>query len=301
MQPTGILTVDLEDWYHGNYDGLDTSSSLEELESHVVAYTDILLDVFRRHACKATFFTLGVVAENHPALIRAIVEEGHEIACHGYGHTRVSDLGPEGFRDDLRKAKQAIYQACGQEPRGFRAPSWSISPSRWHAEDQAMWPLHVLAQEGFIYDASLFPFKTYLYGVKGAPTVPHRLELGGDDSIIELPASVVTLGGRRWPFGGGFYFRALPLPVTCFLYRRYTKANAMPFMYYIHPREVSADQPRLKLNFKESLIHHFNLKRNKHKLEGLLARFPFTTAREFLETQGSSLRIYRDAGTVYHT
>ena len=292
MQPTGILTVDLEDWYHGNYDSLDLSSS-ETLESHVVEYTDILLDVFRRHACKATFFTLGVIAEEHPDLLRAIAEEGHEIACHGYGHARVSGLGPEGFRADLRKAKDAIYQACGQQPRGFRAPSWSISPPRWNAGDEAMWPLQILAQEGFTYDASLFPFKTYLYGVEGAPTVPHSLRLRGGASIFELPACAVTMGGRRWPLGGGFYFRAMPLPLTCFLYRRYFKTNALPFMYYIHPREVSARQPRLKLSFKESLIHRFNLKRNKHKLEGLLARFPFITAQEFLESHGHSLGLYR--------
>ena len=104
------------------------------------------------YTCKATFFTLGVVAEEHPELLRAIVEAGHEIACHGYGHARVSDLGPEGFRDDLRKAKQAIYQACGQQPRGFRAPSWSISPARWHVQDEALWPLHVLAQVEYRFE-----------------------------------------------------------------------------------------------------------------------------------------------------
>ena len=297
MQPTGILTVDLEDWYHGNYESLDGPSEAS-LESHVVEYTDILLDVFRRHGCNATFFALGVVAEEHPALIRAIVDEGHEIACHGYGHAKVSGLGPEGFRADLRKAKQAIYEACDQQPRGFRAPSWSISPPQWRVDDEAMWPLHILAQEGFTYDASLFPYKTYLYGVDGAPTVPHGLRLRGGASIFELPASVVTLAGTRWPCSGGFYFRALPLPLTSFLYRRYIKTNAFPFMHYIHPREVSAQQPRLKLSFKESVIHRLNLKRNKHKLEGLLARFHFITAEEFLNTQGDSLRLYSETGMM---
>ena len=301
MKPTGILTVDLEDWYHGNYDSLDITSTRDMLESRVVEYTNILLDVFRRHSSKATFFTLGVVARDHPALIRAIAEEGHEIASHGYGHEKVSVLGPDGFRDDLCKASQAIYDACGQRPKGFRAPSWSISPSKWDATDEGMWPLRILAEEGYTYDASLFPFKTYLYGVKDAPTIPHRLRLNGSISIFELPVSVVTMAGRRWPFGGGFYFRALPLPVTNFLYRKYARTNAMPFMHYIHPREISADQPHLALSFKESLIHRFNLRRNKHKLDALLGRFPFTTADAFLQAQGSVLPSFRDAEMVTHS
>ena len=291
-----ILTVDLEDWYHANYDSLGAGAAISTAQSRVVEHTRILLDIFRRHRFRATFFTLGIVAREHPELIRAIVRDGHEIACHGDAHDQVSKLGPEGFRDDLRRAKDAIRQACGVTPVGFRAPSWSISPPAWEPDETAMWPLQVLADEGFTYDASLFPFKTYLYGVAGAPTFPHRILLSSGAEIFELPAAVVELGGRRWPFGGGFYFRLLPLFVTRFLGRRFLGRAADPFMFYIHPREISTDQPRLELAPMERFIHYFNLGRNRRKLEKLLEQFRFCTAAEYLSLRRDDLPLLGTAG-----
>ncbi len=292
-----ILTVDLEDWHHANYDSLQTAKisskgrqrSTAAVQSLVVEHTQVLLEVFQRHRFHATFFTLGIVAREHPELLRAIVEQGHEIACHGDAHDQVFKLGPAGFRDDLRRAKNAIHQACGAIPKGFRAPSWSISPPSWEPHEAAMWPLQILVDEGFTYDASLFPFKTYLYGVSEAPTFPHRVVLPSGASIFELPAAVVELGGRRWPFGGGFYFRLLPLFLTRFLGRRYLKREAEPFMFYIHPREISTDQPRLKLPPKERFIHYFNLGRNQDKLDELLEHFTFCTVKDFLSRRRSAL------------
>ncbi len=288
LTPDAILTVDLEDWYHVNYGSASPASSTPPA-SHVVEHTQILLEIFRRHGWHATFFTLGVVAREHPDLIRTIAEEGHEVACHGDQHVLVPELGPVGLREDLRRAKEAIEGACGVTPEGFRAPSWSISPPRWRAEEAEMWPLEILAEEGFAYDSSLFPFKTYLYGVSGAPTRAHRVVLPSGESIFELPAAVATLFGHRWPFGGGFYFRLLPLFLTRLLCRRYLRREAAPFMYYIHPREISTHQPGLELAFRDHLIHTVNLGRNRAKLEKLLSEFTFCTARDFLNRHRDAL------------
>ncbi len=283
-----ILTVDLEDWHHANYDSLG-QARLSASESRVVDHTHILLEIFERHGCRATFFTLGIVAREHPELLRTIVQEGHEIACHGDAHDQVSKLGPEGFREDLRRAKDAIEQACGLAPKGFRAPSWSISPPRWTPQEAAMWPLQILVDEGFTYDASLFPFRTYLYGVAGAPTLPHRVDLPSGASIAELPAAVAELGGRRWPFAGGFYLRLLPLFVTRFLGRRYLQRQSEPFMVYIHPREISTDQPRLELAPKERFIHYYNLSKNRAKLEKLLEQFSCCAVEDYLGQRRGAL------------
>ncbi len=294
MAPQAILTVDLEDWHRANYDSLPASAG-SGAHSRVVEHTEILLEIFRRHRVHATFFTLGIVAREHPELVRTIVEQGHEIACHGDAHAQVSKLDPDGFRDDLRRAKDAIYRACGKTPAGFRAPSWSISPPAWEPDQAALWPLQTLVDEGFTYDASLFPFRTYLYGVRGAPTFPHKIVLPSGASIFELPAAVVELGGRRWPFGGGFYFRLLPLFITRFLGRRYLKRQAEPFMFYIHPREISTDQPRLKLAPKEHVIHYFNLGQTPRKLERLLEYFSCCTVAEFLSRRRGALPSLRPA------
>ncbi len=283
-----ILTVDLEDWHHGNYDSLQ-KGRLNPAESRVVEHTQILLEIFERHRCRATFFSLGLVAREHPELLRTISEQGHEIACHGDAHDQVSKLGPDGFRDDLRRAKGAIEQACGRTPNGFRAPSWSISPPRWAASEAAMWPLQILVDEGFTYDASLFPFRTYLYGVAGAPTFPHQVDLPSGASIFELPAAVGELAGRRFPFAGGFYLRLLPLFVTRFLGRRYLRRQAEPFMIYIHPREISTDQPRLELAPKERFIHYFNLSKNRAKLERLLEQFSCCAVEDYLGRRHGAL------------
>jgi len=288
MKAEGMLTVDLEDWYHANYDDVDPAA-WASLESTVCEHTAILLDLFGRHNCKATFFTLGVVAEKHPELIRAISEKGHEIACHSHAHLKVSDLGPDGFREDLQKARAAIFSACAVEPKGFRAPSWSISPPEWKSGEESHWALRILKEEGFDYDASLFPFKTYLYGVANAPTGPHKIHLNGGGDIYELPASVSPFMGKKIPFGGGFYFRAYPLAMTEHLCRKYYREHSMPFMYYIHPREICPRQPHLKLNWKERTIHYINLERNLEKLDQLLGVVRFDTVASFLEGHGASL------------
>ena len=294
MDPQAILTVDLEDWHHANYDSLPPAGGASDgqaasVQSCVVEHTHILLDLFRKHRAHATFFTLGIVAREHPELLRTIVDEGHEVACHGDAHIQVSKLDADGFRDDLRRARDAIHQACDTMPRGFRAPSWSISPPRWEPDQAALWPLQILIDEGFTYDASLFPFKTYLYGVHGAPTFPHELILPSGASIVELPAAAVELGGRRWPFGGGFYFRLLPLFMTRMLGRRYLAREAEPFMFYIHPREISTDQPRLKLPIKERFIHYYNLGKNEQKLDQLLEQFIFCTVSDYLRQRHDAL------------
>ena len=282
-----ILTVDLEEWYHANYGSL--RSPPPRSPSRVVDHTQKLLELFEASGHRATFFTLGSVAREHPSLLREIVAAGHEVACHGDDHQQVSGLDRESFRADLRRARESIHNACGVAVEGYRAPSWSISPASWPPPDGEDWPLEVLADEGFTYDASLFPWRTYLYGVRDAPTTPHRLVLRDGRSLAELPASVVSFVGRKWPFGGGFFFRVLPLGLTSVLARRFHRQTETPFMFYLHPREISTHQPRLRLSLRDRLIHSVNLGSNRAKVERALGGFHFQNIASFLAQHRSDL------------
>lgn len=281
QQIQGLLTVDLEDWFHTHCKNIG-QESWHELESLVVMHTDILLDLFAQYNHHATFFTLGWVADHFPDLLCRIRDAGHEIASHGYAHGWVWRLGPAGFRDDLVRSREAIERACGVTPRGYRAPSWSICPPQWKDEGDNFWPLRILQEEGFRYDASCFPAKNFRYGVADAPLLPHRLGLG-KEPFYELPAAVLPLFGKRIPFAGGFYLRLYPLALTRLLCRLFLKRCGGPFMCYIHPREVSPIQPHIKVKLRDHIIRHYGLNSSRAKYEQLLRSFRFGTIQNYLE------------------
>lgn len=270
------LTVDVEDWFQVSaFEGVVPRSAWGTYEDRVERNTDGLLDLFAEHGVRATFFVLGWVAERHPDLVRRLAEAGHEIASHGYEHRRVSSLTPASFRADLRRAAACIEAASGVPVRGFRAPSFSITP-------RTLWAYDVLREEGYVFSSSVFPVRHDHYGI---PTFPrHPLRLAGDDgrALWELPMSTWRVLGRNLPAAGGGWLRALPPAVT----RRALEDAArrgVPGVVYVHPWELDPGQPRLRAApWRKRLRHRLNLSRTAARLRALLSRYAFATVSEAL-------------------
>jgi polysaccharide deacetylase family protein (PEP-CTERM system associated) len=218
---------------------------------------------------------LGWVAERHPGLVREIAGRGHEIACHGYGHELVYELGPERFRADLRRARQAIEDATGSHVLGYRAPSYSITQA-------SLWALRILVEEGFRYDSSIFPIRHHRYGIPGFAQRPVLISLGEDCAIREFP--LTTLGTGRWtlPLAGGAYLRFLPPAVFHWGLAR-LEAAGEPTVLYVHPWEVDPAQPRQATSWPVRVNHYFNLHRTEGRLRGLLERFRFAPLASVLD------------------
>lgn len=262
---THMLSVDVEDYFHVNaFAGRVTPEQWPSFESRVVGNTSRLLDLFAEHGVHATFFVLGWVAERYPALIQRIASEGHEIASHSYWHRLVYTLTPETFREDLRRASDVIEAACGVRVRGFRAPSYSITLD-------SLWALDVLVEEGYEYDASIFPIRHDVYGIPGAPRVPHVIARPAG-SILEVPGTAARWTAGTVPIGGG-YFRLLPYPTTKRAVARYSRTEGHPAMFYLHPWEIDAAQPRIAAKLTSRIRHYTNLDTTEARLRRLLHDF----------------------------
>ncbi|GAB4255091.1 MULTISPECIES: XrtA system polysaccharide deacetylase [Deferrisoma] len=293
------FTVDVEDYFHVSaFEAVCPPETWEARELRVERNTDRVLEVLAEFGVRATFFVLGWVAERCPGLVRRISAAGHEIACHGYGHRRVTTLTREAFRDDVRRAKGLLEDLAGVEVRGYRAPSYSIGPT-------TLWAFDELLEAGFTYDSSVFPVRHDLYGLAEWPRFPFRLERlegegagnwvpldpgaePGSPSLLEVPVTPVRLLGRNWPAAGGGYFRLLPYAVTRWALRRILRADRRPFVFYVHPWELDPDQPRIEgAGLKSRFRHYLNLRRTEPRLRRLLSEFSFAPIREVVpETAG---------------
>lgn len=262
------LSVDLEEYFHvSNFEGRIARSRWDSLPSRLQEPTARLLDLFDACDAKATFFALGWVAERQPRLLREIAARGHEIACHGHVHELVYEIGPEAFRADLRRARAAIEDAVGATPLGYRAPSYSITR-------RSLWALSILADEGFLYDSSIFPVRHPRYGIPGFPPGLCRIDVGGGAAILELPPTTASLGGVQLPFAGGAYLRLLPMAVFRWGFRRAARATP-PAVLVVHPWELDVDQPRLRVPWTVGVRHYHNLDRTEERLAALLRGMPF--------------------------
>ncbi len=257
------LSVDVEDWFQvGAFERVIERSSWDSLTPRVERNGDAVLDLFERAGVKGTFFTLGWVAERYPALIRRIVEAGHEIASHGWDHQRVFTMTADQFRADLRRARVAIEDACGLSPVGYRAPSFSI-------DARTPWAHPVLAEEGHLYSSSVAPIRHDHYGWPEAPRFAFRPVAGSD--LIELPVTTVQLGGRRMAAGGGGFFRLLPYRFSNWAVSRVNGGDRRPAVFYFHPWEIDPGQPRVAhASLRSRLRHYTNLEAMEGKLLRLL-------------------------------
>jgi polysaccharide deacetylase family protein (PEP-CTERM system associated) len=257
------LSVDVEDWFQvGAFEKVIARDAWETLPRRVEINTDRVLAMFAEAGVKATFFTLGWVAQRHPALIRRIAAAGHEIASHGWDHKRVFTLSEAEFRADLERAHKAIEDAGGRSPTGYRAPSFSI-------DARTPWAHPVLAERGYAYSSSVAPIAHDHYGWRDSPRFAWRPVEGA--ALIELPVTTVALGGRRFAAGGGGFFRLLPYRISSWAIRRVNEAENRPAIFYFHPWEVDPDQPRVAdAPVRSKLRHYTNLEVMEPKLLKLL-------------------------------
>ncbi len=261
---TNALSVDVEEYFQ--VQALADAyhpSQWDSYESRVERSTEAILQTFANAGAKATFFTLGWIAERHGALVRRIVAEGHEVGSHGYRHERVDRQTPERFAADVRKSRRILEDATGTPVRGYRAATFSVGP-------HTPWAWTVLEQEGYDYSSSVYPVVRDNYGFRDAPRGPYR-PLGAE-RLVEIPISTLRFGGRNWPCGGGGYFRLLPYWASRAAVARLNRLERMPAVFYIHPWELDPDQPRATgVSAKSRFRHYLNLEKTQARL-GRLAR-----------------------------
>jgi polysaccharide deacetylase family protein (PEP-CTERM system associated) len=269
------LSVDVEDYFQVSaFDRVVSRETWKTFDSRVVANTQRLLDLFDESGVKATFFTLGWIAEHHPTLVREIADRGHETASHGYHHQLIYMLTPSQFREDARAAKAALEDATGKAVIGFRAPSFSIVTS-------SLWALDILIEEGYCYDTSIFPIHHDRYGIPDAPRHIHTITRDAG-TLIEMPASTVKVGSMNLPIAGGGYFRLLPYGFTRWGIRRVNTVENAPVVFYMHPWEIDPDQPRITAGATTRWRHYGGLHRTAARLRGLLRDFRFDTVASVL-------------------
>jgi len=260
------MSIDVEDYFQVSaFAPHIRREDWDSLPCRVERNIDVILGLLDEADTRATFFTLGWIAERYPQVVRRIVDNGHELASHGYGHQRASDLTPEQFRDDITRAKQLLEDLGGVAIRGYRAPSFSINRKNWWAVDE-------LENAGYVYSSSIYPVRHDHYGMPDAPRFPHRPN--GEGGILELPPTTLPLMGRNLPAAEGGWFRLLPYSMSRWMLRRVNVQDGAPCMFYFHPWEIDAGQPRQPgLSAKTRFRHYVNLQRMPGRLRRLLNDF----------------------------
>ncbi len=265
-QIVNAMSVDVEDYFQvqafaNNVD----RASWDSRECRVETNTDNVLQLFADAGVCATFFTLGWVAERYPQLIRRIVDQGHELASHGYAHFRVDEQTPEEFRKDIRLTKQLLEDTAGTVVRGYRAATFSIGSKN-------LWAFEVLQEEGYIYSSSVNPIRHDFYGMPDAPRFGFQPD--GPDGIDEFPITTVRFGNKNFPCGGGGFFRLLPYALYRSALRRVNAGDEQPCIFYFHPWEIDPNQPRIpNTSAKTRFRHYLNLERTAPRLRALTRDF----------------------------
>ncbi len=275
MKPRTIITVDVEEWFHGhNYLDHVPLDQWENQESRVRQGMDICLKLLDKHQVKATFFVLGWTAERHPDVVHDIVAAGHEVACHSYSHPVIFEMTADEFRADCLRAREALEKVGVLDVAGYRAPSFSITP-----------PVHnyleILQECGFSYDCSLFPVRHPRYGQPGSPRRPFRLDAGAD-SMIEVPMPTWRVLGQNIPFSGGGYLRMLPWPAFKML-RSMAFSQGIPCIVYLHPWELDSFKPEVGLSATTSVRSQGGQASMPVKLERILRQGDFETLQQYVE------------------
>jgi polysaccharide deacetylase family protein (PEP-CTERM system associated) len=257
------LSVDVEDWFQvGAFEKVIDKADWDSLETRVERNTDAVLALFGESGVKATFFTLGWVAERYPALIRRIVDAGHEVASHGWDHDRVFTMDAATFRADLARARKTLEDASGVAVTGYRAPSFSI-------DKRTPWAHAELAEAGYTYSSSVAPLRHDHYGWPEAPRYAFRPL--ADSELVEVPVTVARFGSRKMATGGGF-FRLFPGALTDFAVRQ-VAGEGQPAVFYFHPWEIDPGQPRVaNAPVKSKLRHYSRLGAMAGKLRTLIGR-----------------------------
>lgn len=260
------MTIDVEDYFQVSalapYIPRDRWTSIG---CRVEANVDRILALLEEESIKATFFTLGWIAERYPAMIRRIVTSGHELASHGYAHLRVSEQSAAQFEEDICRSKSLLEDIGGQRVLGYRAPSFSIGSNN-------LWALDLLRRAGYRYSSSIYPIQHDHYGMPTAPRF--AFYPNGKDGLLELPLTTVRLLKKNLPSSGGGYFRFFPYPVSRWLLRQVNHKDRQPGIFYFHPWELDPEQPRVKnIDMKTRFRHYVNLHRMELRIKALARDF----------------------------
>jgi polysaccharide deacetylase family protein (PEP-CTERM system associated) len=272
-----VFTVDVEDWFHIlDLPNTPDLAEWDRLPSRVERDFMVLLDLFSERGVGATCFFLGWIAERFPHLVREAVHRGHEIASHGYAHRLVYAMKPAEFLEDITRAKDIIEDAAGRPVVGYRAPGFSVTA-------EVPWFFEMVSRAGYRYDASVFPAPR----AHGGMEAPDRPYIVPGAQLTEFPMTVVSVGGRRFCFFGGGYLRLSPLPV---IERMAVSAlnDGRPVIFYVHPREVDPEQPRLKMSAVRAFKSYVNLKTTEPKMRALLRDFEFTRLADMLSAPAAT-------------
>jgi polysaccharide deacetylase family protein (PEP-CTERM system associated) len=280
---TNALSVDVEEYYHaaifrnGTTARNPTSAMVtRRFESRVEQSVERLLGLLRDHYTRGTFFVLGEIAALHPAIVRKIAAEGHEIGCHGDRHEDVYRQSPREFRADIRQAKMRIEEVVGDRVIGYRAPNFSIGRAQ-------AWAYQILIEEGFRYDSSTYPILHDRYGQVSAPRFPYEIWRDGPEGLLEFPIGTARFLGVNLPIGGGGYFRLSPFALVRLGIQRVNAREQRPVMFYLHPWELDPGQPRPAMAWHHRFRHYVGVRKHAAKIDRLLAHFRFGTARQVLE------------------
>ncbi len=270
-----LMSVDVEDYFQVQaMAGVCGRSDWDDFEPRVGESTSRILDLFAEQGITSTFFTLGWVAERHPDLMRRIVDEGHELASHGWEHKRVFDQTPQAFQEDITRTKKLLEDVSGKEVRGYRAATFSILKRN-------LWAFEELEGAGYRYSSSVYPIIHDLYGFPDAPRDPF-LPIKGSD-FLEIPMPTRMVGGKTTPGGGGGYFRLLPYFMSRRIIRSYEQSESRPFIFYMHPWEIDHQQPRINgLPLKSRFRHYLNLSKTEPRLRRLTQDFSWQSFADWL-------------------
>lgn len=276
------MSVDIEDWFQvGAFEHVIAKADWDGLEHRVEHNTDAVIALFDAAGVKATFFTLGWVAARYPAMMRRIVDAGHEVASHGWAHDRVFTMTPDQFRADIDRARKTLEDASGVAVTGYRAPSFSI-------DARTPWAHPILAEAGYAYSSSVAPLAHDHYGWPEAPR--HAFRPVADSALIEIPITLGTLFGKPVPTGGGF-FRLFPAALTDRAVDRANAQEGRPAIFYFHPWEIDPDQPRVKgAPIKSRLRHYSRLGAMAGKMRTLLGAHPWGRMDALAQEQGAMLQ-----------
>ena len=271
------LTIDVEDYFQVSaFAPYIPRDHWEKRDCRVERNVERILQMLDDHGTKATFFTLGWIAERHPQVVRRIVEQGHELASHGYGHERASDLTESAFFSDIDSAKKILEDLSGCAVTGYRAPSFSIGEGN-------LWAFDCLERAGYRYSSSIYPIRHDHYGMPDAPRFAHRVR----GALVEVPVTTARLLNRNWPASGGGYFRLMPYALSSWLLRQVNRNDGQPVIFYFHPWEIDVDQPRVEgINAKTRFRHYVNLHRTEARIRRLLKDFSWARMDEIFLPDG---------------
>jgi polysaccharide deacetylase family protein (PEP-CTERM system associated) len=272
--PRSIFSIDVEDWFNLSGTGFEPPvSQWDQLESRIERNLGALLELLAERGSTATCFVIGYFAKRFPHLVRDAVAAGHEIASHSYFHRLIYDMSAEEFYQDAVASRKLLEDICGKPVRGYRAPAFSVT-------EQTPWFFDRLAAAGYEYDSSVFPAPHQTGGLATAQLAPHRIETAAG-ALTEFPITVVRVLQQPMCFFGGGYLRLFPYRLIRSMGRRALGENR-PIVFYIHPREIDPDQPRLPLSRRRRFTCYVNLRSTRPKLEHILRDFKVSSFEKYI-------------------